>query len=701
MIRVSGGTFTTAGGVTLSPKAAAAIRVPAGGTLELHGDSWRNPVLVAGQSSGRWTFEVKGTVGLRFFTIRDLDTGGLHVDGGAFAGDPLLGNGTFDAGAPAGVYFKVSGFNQTTTLRNVYFRTDPGTSAKNVQYAATTGRIVFENALGAFKGAAHENDPNGRVDWTLGPTSALRLTEVYQDSPRGVEVAALDTPVDLDGRILAFGKAGGATGSFTLPVRVLELGDYVELREGTGSGGPSLVFLGGALPWSVGGGGFASVQNTATGGGIDFVRWGGSSQAAPTGTAFTDARGSLPAPEAGQSLGRDMDLTDTDTREDWEPGSGRHATYPTRGARNILFGVPYLWEGGEDPNPFTVDAPGPANLWHVDVKRFFNPNSRKPEAGPPPDRKAWTFNTGSPAYNYKTGGRVLGALLSPPIRLPDETDVRLGYFEWLETRNPPAKDKDLCIVEMRELGTTLWVQLVKYTTLVSSFTERTLDVSALKGKDVEVRWTFDSVDADPGNHEGWYVDYITVYRTSQGHPLVSPCQNGPPPPPPASSPPEGDVPPTGDWVYGGSGFYGKIGQPTQLRFVPIGSTALGMEVKTGLFAVRRVPGPKPGTWKDVVVFQAVPPELTGFIRGEPYPEIRLPLPVVPGLAFRVLPVEEASILLPVSGMPAPVPDAPAVEVTAPVPPGGGEVVIRPFGLDENRQPVQRHTLRFLILWDWQ
>ena len=690
---VSGGTFTTAGPVTLSPKAAAAIRVPAGGTLELHGDSWRNPVLVAGRSSGRWTFEVKGTLGLRYFTIEDLDAGGLHVDGGAFSSDPLLGNGTFDLGAPGGVYFKVSGFSQTTTLRNVYFPTDPGSSAKNVHYTATTGRIVFENALGVFKGPAHENDPGGRVDWTLGPIAALRLSEIYQDLPRGVEVAALDTPVDLDGRILAFGKAGGATGSFTLPALVLQLDDYVELRENTGPGGPALVFLGGPLPWTVGGGGFASLQNSATGGGIDFVRWGGSSQAPPAGTAFTDSRGSLPAPAAGQSLGRDMNLTDTDTREDWEPGSGRHATYPTRGARNILFGVPYLWEGGEDPNPFTVDAPGAANLWHVDQKRFYNPNSRKPEAGPPPDIKAWTFNTGSPAYNYKTGGRVLGALRSPPIRLPNVTDVRLGYFEWLQTRNTPGKD--ICIVEMRQLGTTLWVQLAKYDSLIlSSFIERTLDVSIMRGKDVEVRWTFDSVDSDPGAHEGWYVDFITVYRTSLGHPLVSPGQNGPPPPP-VSTPPEGGVLPTGGWAYGGPGVFGKTGQRTQLCFVPIGSTALGMEVKTGLFAVRKIPGVKPGTWKDVVVLQAVPPELTGFIQGEPYPEIRLPLPVIPGLAFRVWPVDEASILLPASGMPAPVPDAPGVEVT------GGKLVIRPFGLDSNRQGVQRHTLRFLILWDWQ
>jgi len=695
--RISGGTLTTAGGVQLSPGASAICRVNAGATFRLHGDSWRNPVVAAIRSSGRWSFEVQGTLGLRYFEIKDLDTYGIQITGGQFENDALLGNGIFDSGAPGGTFIRFAAFTQTRTLRNVYFRTNPGTGANNVRYTTASGKVIFENAIGVFKGQTFESDPNNRVDWTLGPTSALKLSEVYQDSPLGVEVAATDTPVDLDGRILAFGKEGGSTGTFVLPARVLELDEYLELREGTGTNGPGLVFLGGTLPWSIKGGGFAALQNASNQGGIDFVRWGGSTRSPPAGTQFTDSRGSLPAPEAGQSLGRDMDLTDTDTREDWEPGSGKHANHPTRGARNILFGVPYLWEGGEEPNPFTVVSPGAANLWHLDTKRFFNPNSRKHEAGPPPDRKAWTFNTGSPAYTFQTGSRVQGVLRSPPVRLPDVLDLRLGYFEWLQTENVASKDQ--CILEIRELGTSTWTTLAKYTGIVSAFTERKEDLSTWKGKDVEVQWTFDSVDGNANGFEGWYVDFITVYRTSQGHPLFAPGKNGPPPPPPVQPPPVGDGIPAWDGVPGGPVWFGHPGQKPSVRLALAGPNALGLEVKTGLFAVRKMAGETPCTWKDVVVLQDIPSELAGFIKGEPYPEIRLPLPVLPGVTYHVAAVQTQSNLLPSSGMPGPPPGGAPVEILPPTAAAGPVLVIRPFGLDAEQMPVQRHTVRFLVFWE--
>jgi len=692
-LEITGGSFTTTGGVALSPGPNAAVRVLGAGTLRLHGDSWRRPVIAAGRG-GRWSFEVKGTLGLRHFTMTDLDANGLHLNGGGFETDPDLGNGLFDAGAPGGAYLQFTGFTATHTLMNVYFKSDPGGGANNVSYSGSQGKVVFQNAIGQFKGSAHEADPNGRVDWVLGPSRSLRLTEIYQDTPQGVEVTAAVAPVDLDGRYLVVGRKGGSASTIALTARVLELDDYVEMREGSGSSGPNLEFLGTTLPWTAGGGGFAALQNTATAGGVDFVRWGGSTQPAPAGTAFTDARGPLPAPAAGQSLGRDMIATDTDTREDWEPGSGQHATYPTRGARNLLFGLPYVWQGGETPNPFTADAPGAGNLWHVDTKRFFNPNKLKHEAGPPPDVQAWAFNTGAPAYDYDTGGRVVGALRSPPVRLPGASDVKLSFFEWLQTENAAGKDE--CKVEMRQLGTSTWIELARYTGNITSFAIRTLDVSALKGKDVEFRWTFDSVDANRNTFEGWYVDYVAVYEGSKGLPFVPPGQNQPPPPP-SWNPPQGEVLTTNPWHSPNPGEYGPATQSPALKLALIGSNGLGMEVRTGMFRLVRKPGEKPGTTKDVIELMGVPPVLAPFVAGEPYPEFRFPLPVLPGMRYTVMPIQALTFQLP-SGLPSPVPDEPFAEVVPPTNVRGPELRIRPFGLDATKQPEQRHTIRLALFW---
>jgi hypothetical protein len=688
-LEVTGGSFTTAGGVVLSPGPSAAVRVLAAGTLRLHGDSWRKPVVAAGRA-GTWSFEVKGTLGLRYFTVTDLDPTGLHLNGGGFETDPDLGNGLFDAGASGGAYLRFTAFTATSTLKNVYFKSDPGGGAKNVSYGGNQGRVVFLNAIGQFKGLAHEADPNGRVDWVLGPSRSFRLTEIHQDTPRAVEVTAAVAPVDLDGRFLVVGKKGGSASTIALTARVLEIDDYVEMREGSGTSGPNLEFLGTTLPWTVGGGGFAALQNTTTAGGVDFVRWGGSTRAAPTGTTFTDARGPLPAPAAGQSLGRDMIATDTDTREDWEPGSGRHATYPTRGARNLLFGLPYVWQGGETPNPFTVDAPGASNLWHVDTKRFFNPNKLKHEAGPPPDVKAWAFNTGAPGYDYDTGGRVVGALRSPPVRLPGSTDVKLSFFEWLQTENATGKDE--CTVEMRQLGTSTWIRLARYTGNISSYAIRTLDVSALKGKDVEFRWTFDSVDAKANAFEGWYVDYVAVYEGSKGLPFVPPGQNQPPPAP-SWNPPQGEVLTTNPWYCPKPGEYGAVTQSPALQLALIGSNGLGIEVRTGMFRLVR----KPGKTQDVIELMGIPPVLAPFVAGEPYPEFRFPLPVLPGMRYGVMPIQALTFQLP-TGLPSPVPDKPFAEVVPPTNERGPELRIRPFGLDATKQPEQRHTIRLALFW---
>ncbi|RMG19404.1 MAG: hypothetical protein D6729_05385 [Deltaproteobacteria bacterium] len=108
-----------------------------------------------------------------------------------------------------------------------------------------------------------------------------------------------------------------APGQAVLPVRILAPGARLVIREGQGQSSAEEVYLGSGvnIPWDGGVTGGSLTLFDAYGSGIDFVRWGGSTQVPPAGLGWTETS-AAPSPPAGQTLGRSPDGTDSDDASD-------------------------------------------------------------------------------------------------------------------------------------------------------------------------------------------------------------------------------------------------------------------------------------------------------------------------------------------------------------------------------------------------
>ena len=149
---------------------------------------------------------------------------------------------------------------------------------------------------------------------------AIVINEV---TPNGADSTELYNPndfaVDLTGwQFKPYDDNGTPFFAYTFPSFTLEPDSYVILQEGgsAASNTQSRLYMEGATFWNPDSPGAAALIDPS-GSGVDFVRWGGSTVGAPSGTEWT---GTEPGEIANnQSLGRDSLGTDTDHGEDWTP----------------------------------------------------------------------------------------------------------------------------------------------------------------------------------------------------------------------------------------------------------------------------------------------------------------------------------------------------------------------------------------------
>jgi len=144
----------------------------------------------------------------------------------------------------------------------------------------------------------------------------LVFNEIQIGLQNGMEIFnAGNNPVDLAGWEIDWTDTTPDSGNFVLPAFILPPASYVELLEGSGTNDADTLYLGGPLGWTqMTGGSAALLDPTLTG--IDFVRWGGSVQSAPSGTAWFEPV-IAPTPTAAENLSRDALSTDTDSSEEW------------------------------------------------------------------------------------------------------------------------------------------------------------------------------------------------------------------------------------------------------------------------------------------------------------------------------------------------------------------------------------------------
>lgn len=118
-------------------------------------------------------------------------------------------------------------------------------------------------------------------------------------------------------------------GSWQFPDVSIEPAGYIVVHEGSGSASTGHLYTSSDLPWTLSGPGFATLSD-GTGKVADFVKWNGSTKAAPAGSAFSDPIPALSA--SGYTLGRNSNSLDTDSGNDFfveEPSQGARNTAPS------------------------------------------------------------------------------------------------------------------------------------------------------------------------------------------------------------------------------------------------------------------------------------------------------------------------------------------------------------------------------------
>ncbi len=148
------------------------------------------------------------------------------------------------------------------------------------------------------------------------PVVDLKINEIQIGTVNGLEIYNADSnPVDLSGWTVEWTDTTPDSGSIVLPSFTLNPGAYVEILEGSGSNDGDTIYAGSLINWTDITGGSCALLEPASSG-IDFVRWGGSSEVAPVGTSWYQSS-TVPVPDSFNNLGRNDSSTDTDHGDDW------------------------------------------------------------------------------------------------------------------------------------------------------------------------------------------------------------------------------------------------------------------------------------------------------------------------------------------------------------------------------------------------
>jgi hypothetical protein len=196
----------------------------------------------------------------------------------------------------------------------------PGLLTLNPGQTTTFG-VRFQPGAAGLRSAVIQiasNDPDEHpYDFAIAGTgrSQIVINEVDPGEVDAVELynAGL-AAVDLTGWSLRVTASSSWAATVTLPEFTLGAGQYVVLHETFGTNTGTDLYLNQDIVWVHGGAGSVGLRD-AGGTGVDFVRWGGSSEPPPAGTPWSG-----PNPVAGappHTLGRNQSSADTDSGADW------------------------------------------------------------------------------------------------------------------------------------------------------------------------------------------------------------------------------------------------------------------------------------------------------------------------------------------------------------------------------------------------
>lgn len=161
-------------------------------------------------------------------------------------------------------------------------------------------------------------------------------------------------------------------------------------------------------------------------------------------------------------------------------------------------------------NGWTIGGNGPtasssASLWHQSQKRSFSPVT------------SWYYGKEDTA-TYNTGDKNAGVILSPNITIPNLSKTTLRFNHLLDTENqattsgtlnPPVYDKAL--VEITKDGGITWKTLANLGSTSRQWEALNFDISDYVNSTIQIKFSFDTVDAMFNDYWGWHIDDVFVF----------------------------------------------------------------------------------------------------------------------------------------------------------------------------------------------
>ncbi len=156
----SGATMNLSSGSQLRITGTRILTVANGGTLSVLGTSGTNSMITRNGATGTHELQVNGTISSRYATFEYNN--GVNIWSQATV-DPAnaFDYCTFQYGVDR---FLLVANSQDIVIRGANFPTAP--AYNNIWKSNNAGSVEFRSATGAYAGAAYENDPYNRVNWT-------------------------------------------------------------------------------------------------------------------------------------------------------------------------------------------------------------------------------------------------------------------------------------------------------------------------------------------------------------------------------------------------------------------------------------------------------------------------------------------------------------------------------------------------------
>ena len=139
------------------------------------------------------------------------------------------------------------------------------------------------------------------------------------------------------------------------------------------------------------------------------------------------------------------------------------------------------------------------SAWAIDG----TPNPPQPKSG----ACSLNFNNGT---NFDDNVAVDGTATSPSIALPATGKVRLSFWSWHDTELSSNYDTRTVAVSVDQFSSTPVQKQLENGDPGQQWLFQTIDLTALAGKSVQIRFSFDSIDAANNAGAGWFIDDVKI-----------------------------------------------------------------------------------------------------------------------------------------------------------------------------------------------